>query len=111
MFIIRNHDIIIGINAMGISKLSKIQALAFPDLLNGRDNMTIVSDTGTGKTLVFAIAAVNSVNANNPKLQVLCICATHENAIQTANVIQRVAIYTQVTIGMAVKGSMSSYYV
>lgn len=96
---------------MGISKLSKIQALAFPDLLNGTDNMYIVSDAGTGKTLVYAVAAVNSIKPNNAKLQVLCICATHENAIQTAKVIQQVAIYTPVKIGMAIKGSNSSYYV
>lgn len=72
--------------------------------------MYIVSTTGTGKTLLYAVAAVNIVNPNNAKVQVLCICATHECAIQTEKVIQQVAIYTPVKIGMATKTSKSSYY-
>lgn len=97
---------------MGISKLSKVQALAFDnhDLFNRNDNLAIISGTGSGKTLLYAIAAVQSVDSNNAKLQVLCICATHEAAIQTANVIQQVAVYTHVKIGLAVKTANSSYY-
>lgn len=109
----RQKDVIAGINSMSISKLSKVQALAFEEhgMLNGNGNFAIVSDTGTGKTLLYSIAAVNSVDVNNPKVQVLCICATHEGAMQTANVMQRVAIYASVKIGMAVKTARSSYYV
>ena len=95
---------------MGISNLSKIQALALDDFLNGTRDMAIISDTGTGKTLLYAVAAVNFVDSNNKKLQVLCICGTYEAAMQTAKVFTQVAMYTPVKIDTVLKNAKSKYY-
>lgn len=95
---------------MNISNLSEIQAHVFPHLLNSNDNLFIVSDSGTGKTLLYAVAAIKSVDASKENVQVLCICATYETAIQTANVIRQVAAHTPIKIGMAVKDEKSTYY-
>lgn len=99
LFLINSKkEIIDGVKTMGISYLSEIQKISFQYLLNSDDNMCIVSDCGTGKTLLYSITAVNAVNTSNAKLQVLCICATYETAMQTANVFRQIAIYTLVKI-------------
>lgn len=75
-----------------------------PMLLSGTGNTAIIAETGAGKTMAYAIAAVNHVDSSKPRVpQVICLCATHESAIETSALFYQLAQFTKVTIGMAVK--------
>lgn len=81
-----------AIRAMGFEKLSPIQEQAIPDLLEGRD-LIGQAQTGTGKTAAFGIPAIQKVDPELRKLQVIILCPTRELAIQAAEELRRLAKY------------------
>lgn len=105
----RNKPIADSLRAIKIVNASKIQALAILDILRGKNNKVIISSNGTGKTLLYAIAIVSHVDIRNDGLQILCICATFEAAVQVYDVLEQVAMLTPVKIGRAVKDSHSKF--
>lgn len=88
---------------MGISNVSCCQAEILNRLLNTSENFAIAASYGCGKTLLYGIAAVNKVNTNVAKPQVLILCTTYEAAVQTANILSRIAMYTKVNVSLATK--------
>ncbi len=83
-----------AIQNMGFEKLSPIQEQAIPDLLDGRDIIG-QAQTGTGKTAAFGIPAIQKVDPELNKLQVIILCPTRELAIQAAEELRRLAKYMQ----------------
>lgn len=101
-FLCSDANIISGIMALKtISKVAITQAQALPYILEANANLSIAMTTGTGKTLLYGIAAISKVNVQNEKPQVLVVCATYEAAIQTQNVLARLAIFTGAKVGLA----------
>lgn len=83
--------------------MSNIQALFLPKLMHQNGNIALVGETGTGKSLALAIAAVHHADVTKKTPNVIVVCATYEAAIQMSNVIQQVAIHTSIKIGLAVQ--------
>ncbi|MCM1044689.1 MAG: DEAD/DEAH box helicase [Candidatus Gastranaerophilales bacterium] len=81
-----------AIEGMGFEKLSPIQKQAIPYLLDGRDIIG-QAQTGTGKTAAFGIPAIQKVDPELRKLQVIILCPTRELAIQAAEELRRLAKY------------------
>uniref|UniRef100_A0A915BI52 RNA helicase n=1 Tax=Parascaris univalens TaxID=6257 RepID=A0A915BI52_PARUN len=69
---------------------SPVQAAAIPIGLMGFD-MLVQAKSGTGKTLVFALMALEGLNAQRPQPQVMIIAPTREIAMQIAVTIRRLA--------------------
>ena len=76
-------EILSAINDMGFSEMTSIQENAIPLVKTGVDIIG-KSQTGTGKTLAFAIPAIEmlEIDAWNPSVQVLVVCPTRELAMQ-----------------------------
>lgn len=72
-----------AIDQMGFSEMTPIQERAIPVLLDGKDVIGR-SQTGTGKTLAFAIPSVTTIDAARRQPQVLVLLPTRELAIQVA---------------------------
>lgn len=78
-----------NLTAFAVDKLeydspTEIQQKAIPELLNGRDIIGL-SQTGTGKTMAFAIPAADLIfDSSIRAVQALCICPTRELAGQVA---------------------------
>ncbi|MEA4966221.1 MAG: DEAD/DEAH box helicase [Oscillospiraceae bacterium] len=89
-----NPNIERALVAMGFGTATSIQAEAIPPIRAGRD-VAARSQTGTGKTLAFAIPAVEliDVGEKTPTVQVLVLCPTRELAQQTGAEIRKVARY------------------
>ncbi|EIT87339.1 ATP-dependent RNA helicase [Fictibacillus macauensis ZFHKF-1] len=68
---------------MGIYVPTPIQVEAVPMLLQGSD-VIARSQTGTGKTMAFALPLVQRINRENDVIQALVVTPTRELAIQVA---------------------------
>ncbi len=87
-----NPEIERALNTMGFGTATNIQAEAIPPIREGRD-VAARSQTGTGKTLAFAIPAIELIDTSEktPTIQVLVLCPTRELAQQTGNEIRKLA--------------------
>ncbi|KAI9493271.1 P-loop containing nucleoside triphosphate hydrolase protein [Zychaea mexicana] len=100
-------DLLQGIYAMGFSKPSKIQERALPMLLaNPPKNMIGQSQSGTGKTAAFSLNILNRVDSSLRVPQAIVLVPSRELARQIADVLQTMAKFTKINIGMAVKGGL-----
>ncbi|HMM05069.1 MAG TPA: DEAD/DEAH box helicase [Clostridiales bacterium] len=81
-----------AISLMGFDIATPVQARAIPLIRTGAD-VIARSQTGTGKTVAFAIPAIESVAAaaEPAGIQVLILCPTRELAQQAAEEIRKVA--------------------
>ena len=79
-----------AIDELGFEFATDIQAEAIPKVREGRDIIG-KSQTGTGKTLAFAIPAIEKIDRSetNTTVQVLILCPTRELAQQGADEIIR----------------------
>lgn len=85
-----NSRILRAIKEMGFTKLSPIQEQAIPCLLNG-DDIIGQAQTGTGKTAAFGIPAIQRIDPELKKLQVIILCPTRELAIQAAEELRKLS--------------------
>jgi len=84
-----------AVEAMGFAEPTDIQAQAIPLLRSGADVIGR-SQTGTGKTMAFAIPAVELIDRTEeePTVQVLILCPTRELAQQGCEEIKKLIRYT-----------------
>lgn len=98
-------QILRGIYGIGFEKPSPIQMTAIMPLIRGRD-LRAQAQSGTGKTAAFGIAALQKVDPGMRDIQILIVETTRELAIQTASVIKKLAVHTQIKVE-AVYGGIS----
>ena len=79
-----------AIDELGFECATDIQAEAIPLVREGRDIIG-KSQTGTGKTLAFAIPAIEKIDLSETEttVQVLILCPTRELAQQGADEIKK----------------------
>lgn len=87
-----SQPILKAIADMGFEEPTPIQSLAIPRILSGRD-VTGQAQTGTGKTAAFGIPAIERIDIDDRRTQVLVLSPTRELAIQTAEELSRLAKY------------------
>lgn len=83
-----------AIDEMGFENPTEIQAQSIPLI---RDGIDVIgrSQTGTGKTMAFAIPAIEKINTDSSgqNVQVLIMCPTRELALQCSDEIKRLTKY------------------
>eukprot|EP00916_Digyalum_oweni_P026379 GHVL01043353.1.p1 GENE.GHVL01043353.1~~GHVL01043353.1.p1 ORF type:complete len:380 (-),score=59.39 GHVL01043353.1:144-1283(-) len=79
-----------GILRKGFTRPSKIQEVALPLLLEGR-NLIGQAQNGSGKTAAFALGMLLKIERSLKAPQALCLCPTRELCKQTANVISELS--------------------
>ena len=84
-----SDDIKKAIEDMGFSKLTPIQDEAIPIGLNGRDIIG-QAQTGSGKTLVFAIPILEKIFIPDRSPQAIVLCPTRELCMQVASEIEKI---------------------
>lgn len=73
---------------MGMTKVTTVQRLSFPVILSGKDTL-VRSQTGSGKTIAYALPIVETLQKIRPKLQrsdgvrAIVVVPTRELALQT----------------------------
>jgi len=98
-------DIERAVKTMGFETATPIQAQAIPPIRDGQDVIAI-SQTGTGKTLAFAIPAIERIDTErlSPAPQVLVLCPTRELAQQASEEIRKLARYIPGVTPVAIFG-------
>lgn len=79
---------------MGFEEASPIQSAAIPLLMEGSD-IVGQSHTGSGKTAAFGIPAIEKIDLKQRDLQVLILCPTRELAVQVAEEINKLALFSR----------------
>ncbi len=72
--------------------MTPVQAASLPAILAGRD-VTAQAMTGSGKTAVFALGLLSTLDAARAQLQGLVLCPTRELADQVSREIRRLACF------------------
>lgn len=94
-----------AIHKMGYDYATPIQAQAIPLIRTGVD-VIAKSQTGTGKTVAFAIPAMEAVDTHEekPTLQVLILCPTRELAQQADEEVKKLARFKSGIRSVAIYG-------
>lgn len=101
-----SQEVMKAIESMNFTEATEIQAGAIPHILAGLDVIGR-SNTGTGKTAAFGIPAVESIDHNINKPQVLVLCPTRELAMQTTEEMRKFSKYKPCVKVASVYGGQS----
>ncbi len=79
-----------GIDALGFTAMTPVQAQTLPPILAGRD-VIARAPTGSGKTAAFGIGLLHRLDPADPRTQALVLCPTRELADQVGRQLRRLA--------------------
>lgn len=79
-----------GIDALGYTTMTPVQAQSLPAILEGRD-LIAQAPTGSGKTAAFGLGLLNRVDPANLRTQALVLCPTRELADQVGKQLRKLA--------------------
>eukprot|EP01084_Bolivina_argentea_P207587 354145_1 len=99
-----NENLLRGIYAYGFEKPSNIQKHAILPIIQKHD-VIAQSQSGTGKTAVFAIGGLSLINLSEQQCQMLVLAPTRELASQIQKVIRALAYYLEVTTHLSIGGT------
>ncbi|WP_043957801.1 DEAD/DEAH box helicase, partial [Lysobacter sp. A03] len=80
-----------GVEALGYTQLTPVQAQALPAILEGRD-VIAQAPTGSGKTAAFGLGVLSRVDAGRIQTQALVLCPTRELADQVGRQLRKLAL-------------------
>lgn len=96
-------DVLRGVYAYGFDRPSAVQQRAIQPIMRGRD-VIVQSQSGTGKTSVFCLGALQIVDFNLTEPQALLLSPTRELAEQSAKVCRALGDYVGVRLHCCVGG-------
>ena len=79
-----------GLDALGYTQMTPIQAQALPEILAGRD-VIAQAPTGSGKTAAFGLGLLGKIDATTGGTQALILCPTRELADQVGKHLRKLA--------------------
>ncbi|MEO5628850.1 MAG: ATP-dependent RNA helicase DbpA [Thermomonas sp.] len=79
-----------GLDALGYTQMTPIQAQALPAILEGRD-VIAQAPTGSGKTAAFGLGLLQKIDATASGTQALVLCPTRELADQVGKHLRKLA--------------------
>lgn len=87
-------NIIKALKELEITKPTEIQLAALPMLLNEKVDIVSQAQTGTGKTIAFAIPILQRLNKQDKRIQAVVICPTRELCQQLGKVFFKLTKFT-----------------
>ena len=93
------EDLLKGIYAYGFDKPSAVQQRAIVPIIKGRD-VIVQSQSGTGKTCVFSVGALQIIDLSLREPQVLILSPTRELAEQSQKVILALGDFMKVQVSI-----------
>jgi len=98
------NDLLKGVYAAGFQTPSKIQEKALPILLaNPPLNLIAQSQSGTGKTAAFSLAALSRVDPSKSFVQAIVLAPARELARQIGDVITELGKFSDVNVALGIK--------
>lgn len=84
-----SNEVKSAIAGMGFREMTPIQKMAIPQILRGFD-ITAQAQTGSGKTIAFAIPVVENIFIDDRSPQAIILCPTRELCLQVADEVSKV---------------------
>jgi ATP-dependent RNA helicase DeaD len=85
-------ELLAAVAALGFDQPAPIQAQAIPPALEGRD-VVGQSQTGSGKTMAFAMPVVQRLDATARDVRALIMCPTRELAMQVCEEVSKLTVH------------------
>ncbi len=83
-----SKPLLAAVHGLGFEAPSQIQALAIPKILSGKDIVGL-SETGSGKTAAFTLPALELIDQNLCRPQVLILSPTRELCVQVCEEVRK----------------------
>ena len=75
-------ELLSAISEMGFVQPTPIQEKTIPHLLNNKNDLIALAQTGTGKTAAFGLPILHNCDVNKKDIQSLILCPTRELCLQ-----------------------------
>lgn len=75
-------ELLSAISEMGFEQPTPIQEKTIPHLLNNKNDLIALAQTGTGKTAAFGLPILHNCDVNKKDIQSLILCPTRELCLQ-----------------------------
>ncbi len=75
-------EILAALTKLGFQTPTEIQAQSIPHILNSRQDLIALAQTGTGKTGAFSLGVLSKIDENLKHPQALILCPTRELCLQ-----------------------------
>lgn len=86
-----NHDILESLKKLEFINPSPIQEQSIPFILNSKQDLIALAQTGTGKTAAFSLPILNQIKSTKKDLQAIILCPTRELCLQITEDIRKFA--------------------
>lgn len=100
-------EILKGIEDLGFSAPTPIQQQAIPAIIEGKNDLVGLAQTGTGKTAAFGLPLLNLIDERNNNTQGIVVCPTRELCLQITNDLKNYSKYLRGVNVVAVYGGAS----
>ncbi len=100
-----SNEIKKALNELSFIETTDIQKEAIPFLLNSKQDLIALAQTGTGKTAAFGVPIINNIKSKYNYTQCIILCPTRELCIQIKNDIATFAKYTNTKINAVYGGT------
>ena len=88
-----SEEILKGINELGFEEATPVQQECLPVLLNGKQDMVALAQTGTGKTAAFGLPLLEMIKGKSKFPQALILSPTRELCVQIASDLENYSKY------------------
>ena len=92
-----NTEIQLAIEEIGFEQPTPIQEKVVPFLMNDKQDLVALAQTGTGKTAAFGLPILQQIDTTKKATQTLILSPTRELALQIASDLETVS-YTHLTL-------------
>lgn len=75
-------EILVSLTKLGFETPTEIQAQSIPHILNSRQDLIALAQTGTGKTGAFSLPVLSKIDETLKRPQALILCPTRELCLQ-----------------------------
>ena len=99
-----NSQILTAITELGFETPTLIQEKTIPVILNSKQDLIGLAQTGTGKTAAFGLPVIHQINTNSKNIQALILCPTRELGMQITSDLEKFSKYTKNLRVVAVYG-------
>lgn len=90
-------EVLAGLEGMGFTKATPVQAMTIDPALAGRD-LLVRAKTGTGKTAAFCVPIVERIEAGSRAVRAIMLTPTRELAVQVAQECANIAKFKDLRI-------------
>ncbi len=75
-------ELLQAVEELGFKEPTPIQEKTIPELLNTKNDIVALAQTGTGKTAAFGLPVIQQIDTNDDRVQAIVLCPTRELCVQ-----------------------------